>query len=389
MSQRTKLATYPEFLILLLLSAVTAIGQAPSPTATLPDVTALTDLGTGTYKSFQGGLYENGSNVIPADHAAAVQSAANQIQPLDVNGNPSPTGRIVLLGIGPSTVADEWSVFVPDYKYIPDTFKPNPLTNHATLTVINGAQQGKTTCHWVTAFGLETTCPVPPGVDVDISNQYDRVQGLLTKADVSEAQVQAVWFENCTSYPGGWPCTTDTGSKPCKPLCNPTQAGCSNTPTTTDAVKYEQQMGQVFRSMRVRWPNLKVIFLGSRIYAGYSIAGINPEVFAYEYGFGTKWVIEAQTRQERNLGIDTIAGDLSNGVAPELVWATYPWANGVIPRSDGLYWCEGQTGSPCNGEVDFNPGDGIHPNLTGDKKVSNMVMNYFLNSPYSTWFKAQ
>ena len=65
---------------------------------------ALPDLGTGMYKGEQGGLYPGGANAIPPAHLAAGVKLAKQIQPLDVDGNPSPDGKIVLLdrGIGGS-----------------------------------------------------------------------------------------------------------------------------------------------------------------------------------------------------------------------------------------------------------------------------------------------
>ncbi len=86
--------------------------------------------------------------------------------------------------------------------------------------------------------------------------------------------------------------------------------------------------------------------------------------------------------------IDSVAGDLNdrNGTAPWIVWGPYTWAGGDAPRSDGLNRCDGQPGSPCSREVDYQT-DGVHPNSQGDQKASNLLTNFFLNSPYSPWFK--
>src|SRR5712692_4748074 len=62
--------------------------------------TPLMDLGQQTYLGFQGGLYENGSNVVPGDHSSEGTMKSAQMQPLDGSGAPSAGGRIVLLSIG-------------------------------------------------------------------------------------------------------------------------------------------------------------------------------------------------------------------------------------------------------------------------------------------------
>ena len=54
------------------------------------------------YLGFEGGLYENSSATAPADHDTAGLATAGEIQPLDANGNPSPSGKIVFASIGRS-----------------------------------------------------------------------------------------------------------------------------------------------------------------------------------------------------------------------------------------------------------------------------------------------
>src|SRR5688572_13662064 len=77
--------------ILVSLAAVAAIADRRIP---------LTDLGGGTYYGFVGGLYEHGLNIMPPDHFAAGLAAAAAVQPLDIDGQPSPAGRVVMLSIG-------------------------------------------------------------------------------------------------------------------------------------------------------------------------------------------------------------------------------------------------------------------------------------------------
>src|SRR5687768_7793592 len=85
--------------ILVSLAAVAAIAEQRIP---------LTDLGGGTYYGFVGGLYEHGLNIMPPDHFAAGLAAAAAVQPLDIDGQPSPAGRVVMLSIGMSNTTQEF-----------------------------------------------------------------------------------------------------------------------------------------------------------------------------------------------------------------------------------------------------------------------------------------
>jgi hypothetical protein len=37
----------------------------------------------------------------------------------------------------------------------------------------------------------------------------------------------------------------------------------------------------------------------------------------------------------------------------------------------------------------LTPMDDLHPNVNGQDKVAGMLMNFFLTSPYTPWFKAK
>jgi|GEM_PF-2295500 len=65
------------------LATGTTTGQVP-----------LNELAGSMYLGERGGLYPAGSNEIPAAHLAAGQVLAQQVQPLDANGNPSASGKI-------------------------------------------------------------------------------------------------------------------------------------------------------------------------------------------------------------------------------------------------------------------------------------------------------
>jgi hypothetical protein len=149
--------------------------------------------------------------------------------------------------------------------------------------------------------------------------------------------------------------------------------------SNADAYTITAGLGTLVRTLRVRYPNLKIVFLSSRIFAGYAAAGtLNPEPFAYETGFAVKWLVEAQIRQESGAAPDARAGDLGATVAPWLAWGPYLWANGTAPRSDGLVWLS----------TDYQS-DNTHPNTGARQKVGAMLLEFMKTSPHaSCWFLA-
>src|SRR3954463_4552820 len=69
----------------------------------------INDLGPGLYlNQFQGGLYPNGSNMVPAAQDAAGVSRALAIRPLNAQGQPDANGKYVMVSIGMSNTTDEF-----------------------------------------------------------------------------------------------------------------------------------------------------------------------------------------------------------------------------------------------------------------------------------------
>ncbi len=310
--------------------------------------TPIMDMGQNTYRGFGGGLYENGGNQVPIDHATAGSAHATAVRPLDGSGNPSASGKIVLLSVGMSNTTQEYCSQNSALPCGAWTFMgqaaADSRVNHTTLALVNGASSGQTAASW----------------DAPTDANYDRVRDTrLTPQGLSEHQVQAVWVKVANAVP--------TVSLPS---------------SSADAYTLETQMGNIVRALKTRYPNVKLVFFSSRIYAGYATTTLNPEPYAYESGFAVKWLIQAQIDQMRNSGtvVDARAGDLNyNSGAPWLAWGPYLWADGATPRSDGLVWQSGDL-----------EGDGTHPSQSGEQKVGAMLLNFFTSSPYTTsWFCAQ
>lgn len=326
---------------LLAITAVTAGLPAAEEAIAADRPVPLIDLGTGTYHGLTGGLYLNGSNAVPSDHRDAGIRSGRSVQPLDVNGNPGATGRVVLLSIGMSNTSQEFCSQNGFPPCDPWTFMgqaaSDPPVNKAGLRIVNGAKGGQDASVWTTP---------------DARN-YNRIRDeLLLPLGLSEKQVQVIWLKQAHRQPGA-------------SLPSP----------NADAYALESNLARIIRSAKVRYPNLKLVFISSRVYGGYG--RLNPEPFAYESGFSVKWLIQAQIIQMRDGKVDPGAGDLdyTTGAAPWIAWGPYLWAD-TIPRSDGLMWAR----------PDFQS-DGTHPSPSGERKVGEMLLQFFKTAPFTKcWF---
>ena len=354
--------------------------QPPPPTNTKIPLIDMTP--SQTYMGYQGGLYPSGSQMMPMLHDTSGQNAASQILPRATDGSVDmQNGKIVFLSMGMSHVWYEFGQY-----FVPITIPANQAALNPKMEVVNGGQLGVTACYWTVTSGVLHNCdppdPVNPPCGNVLINPYDQVLNCFLKPlGLSENQVQAVWLKQADRDPGpnNW-----------ASLCDVATPGCVNDDQHTDAVRLEQLMAENLRAAKIRYPNLKQVFVSSRSYAGYATTTLNPEPYAYESSFAVKWLVQAQITQEQNPGtIDPVAGDLSfnPGPAPWIAWGPYLWANGTTPNSQGTFWCNGQAGPPCNGEMDFRPDDHTHPTPAGQAKVANLLFNFFNTSTLTPWFR--
>src|SRR5262249_3606312 len=125
---------------------------------------------------------------------------------------------------------------------------------------------------------------------------------------------------------------------------------------------------------REHFPNVRIAYLSSRIYAGYANTKLNPEPYAYEGAFVVRWLIQDQIKGDAELNYDADKGAVK---APLLLWGPYFWADGVKPRkSDGLVWERKDLGT-----------DGTHPTQSGCKKVADQMLKFFKEDALAkSWF---
>jgi len=295
-----------------------------------PAYVPINDLRTGTWNGFIGGLYPNGSNYIPETHKKAGLQMANQIQPLDGTGFPDLiNGKIVFISIGMSNTSMAFSTFIP--------MGNADINKNPKVKLVDCAEGGMSS-------------DIISIVNVKSYRHYwdTTVVKRLTAAGVTDMQVQAIWYKE--AYPVG---------------------NLSLSPQTySDSLTIQSK--RIMNIIKSKFPNAKICYIASRIYAGYATSTLNPEPYSYWQGWGMKWMIEDQITNDPML---KYSGTKSN--SPWLCWGTYNWTNGTIASSDGLTW-------EC--PADFNT-DGTHPSLTGRQKVAARLLNFLSSDSTACWYR--
>jgi hypothetical protein len=286
-----------------------ALETSPGPNQ-LFTATPLTDFAPGElYLSTFPGLLYNGANTLPPtdQHDIDGRAIATAMQPLDANGNPSLAGKIVMLGMGPSNFTEELctgSDIVPNPLTGSGAFpacEPNTFIDQVgqlqsagglnpNLQVVDCAKGGQFIENWLDVTSTAWTTCLQTRLQPNVYN-------------VTPQQVQALVFmddDNANNYPNTLNNPTVFSSCPA-PLSPP---GYSN--IAPNACAYEYSLGLLMRLLKIQFPNLKMVFLQARTYAGYA----TKEPRTYENGFSVKWLIQAQINQMATGAMDTVAGDL-------------------------------------------------------------------------------
>ena len=283
----------------------------------------LTELAGGYYEGYQGGLYAGGLNVRPSQHDSAGRAIAQLITPLNSSGLPDAVnGRIVLLSIGMSNATQEFS----EFKRTADA----DAARSPRLTIVDGAQGGQT------ASIISNTA----------ATFWSVIDQRLKSAAVTREQVQVAWIKEADASP------------------------TKGFPAYAQSLQAELEL--VMRILKSFYPNIRIAYLSSRIYAGYATSNLNPEPYAYESGFAVQWLIQKQISGDTSLAYASPAQR-----APWLAWGPYLWGDGLTPRAgDGLIWQAS----------DFQA-DGTHPSPNGQKKVASLLLNFFKSDPTAApWF---
>ena len=260
--------------VVMMLAGTTNVAAAADCAKTSTGLPPLPDLGAGTYKSVQGGLYPGGANTPPAGYAAEGRRAAAEIVPRSASGQPDPSGKIVLLSIGMSNTTQEFSQFV--------RLAQSDAVRDTDVVVVDGAQGGQDARVWADPK----------------QRAWVEAEARLTQAGVTAAQVQAVWLKQAIARPSG--------------------------DFAASSVLLEAALVKIVENAKARYPSLAQVFLSPRTYAGYATTTLNPEPYAYESAWAVKRLVERSVREP--------------AARPWLDWGPYLWTDGAKGRADGFTW---------------------------------------------------
>ena len=306
------------------ITAVASTNQQPDAAVWVPpNNIPIDELGTSQYNRYTGGLYPGGVNIPSGTYAADLLSTCNGIVPLDASGIPNPTkGYVIFISLGASTGGKNMTALI-------DKTNGNPLVN-PRLKAMNGNQPA----------GL-----APLNYIADPKNVYwSHVSRILNGHKSSFKQVQIVYLE------------TDDSSQVAKFPDRP--------------IIVKNDIEAAIRTMMVKFPNLKVVYVLARTRTFNNGTPWNREPSPYHFGWSCKWAIEDQ--------INGVAGTQYKGVnkvAPMLAWGFYQWADSLPRKTDNFYWRWSETK------------DGLHANDVGQDTLSTRFQKFLLSNPYaSLWY---
>jgi hypothetical protein len=139
------------------------------------------------------------------------------------------------------------------------------------------------------------------------------------------------------------------------------------------ARQLQQDLTAILQIARHHYPNLRIVYLSSRTFGGWSgRESGSPEPYAYESGFGTRWVVQSQIRGDAAMNFDPARGEAR---VPLVLWGPYLWARGDVASQNCLIWTQ-----------DDVRADQLHPNEDGCKKTTALLLNFFkTNEGTSRW----
>lgn len=323
-----QIRAYSILLAALLIGGAGAAAQKVCDAVSIGHI-PLIQMTSESWNGILGGLYPGGSNLRPFDHDQLLQEHALDVKACQPNGMvDNIDGKIVVLGIGSSNAHSAFNSM--------ERLSSTDTLRNRAVRLLNVAQKG---------LGLQNI--------VSASSEYwSNVADAVTSGGYAPSQVQVAWVmiddsENIdTVFPRA-------------------------------AQELADQLFELCKVIKVKFPAMKFIYLSSRPYSGY----IDPTETAlgmglvtprdYIHGWAVKMLIERQIN-----GQNGYAFGGSHTPLPALVWSSYLWADGTTANSDGLSW-------ECS---DFDS-DGFSLTASGSDKAGQFLYASFAQDQLSKgWF---
>lgn len=295
---------------------------------------SLRDLGTDErYRGEPGGLYASGKRP-PRAHAELAMRAGRVVLPLSPRGFASSKGKIVVLCIGSANASQAFRTFRGRAR--------QDIEVSPKLLLLDGSHPPADASEWARTANVKAT-----GSE---STPWSLLTDRLGEFRVSRAQVQVLWIQ-LESHPRN-----------------------RKAPFPEHARRLQKNLATIVRAAQRKFPNLRLTYLSSSIYAGYANKIPRSEPYAFETGFAVRGLVTQQIQGEKSLNANRERGPVQ---APVLLWGPYLWADG--PRgneAEELVWKR----------TDFGP-DGLRLSPAGRAKAASQLLKFFKEHPTSRqWF---
>jgi hypothetical protein len=246
--------------------------------------TPLIDIPPGNlYLGQTGGLYPDGTNVVPATHIAHGVAISSHLAPIN--------GKVTMGNLGFSVCNMIWD-YVMSQGAVDAALSPD-------LQIVNLAHGGMGSQECADPYSIYWTTHIPAA---------------LAAASVDWDDLQVLWVM-----------TSDRADDIPAPA-----------PFPVHAQNLKQQYIRLLRNIRYYFPNVRIVYFTSPPYLGYwDQPGIQQEPFVYENGWGVKWLIQEQIEGSIDINYDP---SIRLVRAPWIDWGPYLWCDGVNPNSQGLTW---------------------------------------------------
>ncbi|MFN3940689.1 MAG: hypothetical protein ACK4IY_08875 [Chitinophagales bacterium] len=277
----------------------------------------LADLTTSHFMEYTGGKYPDGKNAIPYLHFKSGMFYAQNIKPLQPDGSENAQqGKIGFLILGFSTAAMTGNFF----KLL---CRQQQINNRIRICI--GAQGG---------MDMNTMIN-------NNTNYWSKVLDVLSDDSLSKKQIQIIWLS--------------TGDIQAYSLPFPEQS-------FVQVEKFQK----ILQTIKVEFPNCKLVFISDRTYAGYidanALAAL-AEPTAYYNSWAVKFLIENQIKNISGFTYDAL---------PFIDWGPMLWTNGVTGNNAGYSWDCADAGK-----------GGIHPTARGRAKEAALLFLFFKQHPYT------
>lgn len=309
--------------VFLMATLIIANGlKAQLKNCSLPELgfVPIPDLQKETFRNFSGGLYSEGTNIMPTAYLLNGIQLSKSIQPMDTKGQIQNSGKIVFIGVGASNPRTEFSAF----QRIMDTSSRKKENVILVNTCIGGQgvqkMNGLNDNYWKSA-----------------QHQFDSLQ-------LSFLQVQVAWVET-----------------------ENTQSADTSFPSAPQ--KFLQDLKILLQTMKVHFPNLQLVYLSARAYSGWidvsSGSAIGKGLLAprdYYNGWAIKWLVDSAVQSKASFNY--LGSDKK---IPMPLYGNYSYTNGSQLRNNGF---------SLNCETDF-AADGLHLTSSGEQKIALLMFDFF------------